>query len=124
MAESQNSDFFEVTEEEDFDPNCMEDNCDILENSSSALSSKSLTGESVPVLSKTTLVMNDPLYFDHTDTIHKDLSTADTTQPKNSWVTYEDTHEIRQRKWSHVSSASSSSISVMSTTSSSTTYSS
>ena len=128
MAESENGNFFEVTEEEDFDPTGIENNCDMLETSSLAVRTKSFS-EEVPVSNENSLVTNDTLYFDHTENNHEDLATAsaisyDKTKSQTSWVTYEDTHDIRQSKWSNVSSSSSSSISVMSTTSSSTSYSS
>ena len=122
IAESENGDFFEVTEEEEEEEGTdmipCKSNCDIPEQDTSVERSKIFPQDDASMLKTNSLGMEDNLYFDPTQNSSVNLCNKTTSISKANWETYEDTHEIRQRKWSLDSFSPSSEVSVMSTTSS------
>ena len=123
IAESENGDFFEVTEEEveeeeDTDMIHCKSNCDIPDQDTSVERSKIFPQDDASMLKINSLDMEDNLYFDPTQISSVNLCNTTTSISKTNWETYEDTHEIRQRNWSLDSFSPSSEVSVMSTTSS------
>ena len=78
--------------------------------------------ENKPISDTQSLTSTECSYFDPPDN-QEDFDASATSyfpnKSKPSWLTYEDTHEIRQHKWSDISPSVSSSISVMSTASNS-----
>ena len=122
VAESVNGDFFEVIEE-DIEYTEIEGGFDILEEGTSENISKMHSQENRPISDTQSLTPTECSYFDPPGNQEDfDASGAISYFPnksKPSWLTYEDTHEIRQHKWSDISPSVSSSISVMSTASNS-----
>ena len=124
-AESENSDFFELLEEEELDAHRMLNNCDIIENGSILTEEASEICYPKDRLNAGTENLSTNDDFGYTDNIIHNMEDKDdgsssilsNPQSTTNWITFEDTYQIKQRKWSQDSSASSISSSSVASTS-------
>ena len=124
-AESENSDFFELLEEEELDAHRMLNNCDIIKNGSILTEEASEIYDPKDRLNAGTENLSTNDDFGYTDNILHSMEDKDdgsssilsNPQSTTNWITFEDTYQIKQRKWSQDSSASSISSSSVASTS-------
>ena len=118
-AESENSDFFELLEEEELDPHRMLNNCDIIEDGTITTEVASEICDPKHLLNVGTENLSAKDDYGYADNIIHNLEEKDdlsssilcNSQSTSNWMTFEDTYQIKQRKWSQDSSSSSLSLS-------------
>ena len=130
-AESENSNFFELLEEEELDSHHHALNhCDI--KNGEIVESTEISDKDNQLITDTSILStNDNIVYSTNksiDNIEEDpalmVPICNNPQAASNWITFEDTYKIKQRSWSQdslsssVSSYASSSSSEMSTTSS------